>query len=873
MDVLNKLRNTVSNTISNTVQNTAYGLSQLSSVLPGNPVTREFEATAHVASAGPGLLWKIYSGYKKSTKQEAAIFVFEKRMLEKWPAKADRELILETLKRGVTQLTKLRHPQVLTVQHPLEESRDSLAFATEPVFASLANVLGNYENIPQPTPANLRDYKLHDIEIRYGLLQLGEGLAFLHGDVKLLHKNLCPESIVINNHGAWKIFGFDFCALNQNPDSKQPSWLYSEYDPTLPAVVQSQLNYQAPECILASSNGPASDIFALGMLIYTIHSSQHQPLYESNNDLGKCRRVLENFKGSSISGKLLPIPETLRDTVKLMLSHNPELRLDAHQFIKIDYFMDIGVKTLNYLDKLFQWDNLQKSQFYKGLPQLLKQLPHRVALHRVLPALYKELVNPPMIPFVLPSILQVMEVSEVEEFREHILPNLKPVLALEDPPQISLVLMQQINLLLKLCPTDVIKSDIVPLLLRALESEWEQLQELCLSALPNIVTMIEGPVIKNAILPRMKKICLSPGKKTTLGVRVNCLLCVAKMLPNFDRWLVFDQILPFLQEVPHSGEPAILMAIIGIYRMLLTHSKLGMGKEILATKVLPFLLPLCIEQNLSMSQYETLSSLVVDMISRVTSEHRDALRQLDAVRRETQQFDQALSQVTSPTFMQNNSLSDLNLTPEVPATNTNPKPVNIENGLTMEDKLRLIQQQEAHQRLQSQSILTPKTVSQPAKPQPKDLTATLLKNNLDELNLSMSRSTMSQPDYSKNTMYKYNDISLTQSQLLTTPPTQIFLTSPTQTMSNNVLTNRPMNWNSNGMNVPINWNSQQSTSMWNSITPQNNMNSTLQNNFTTQSEIRPNFPGTLQPFTSPTNTQTNTNVSNSSAQDIMDLLS
>jgi len=53
------------------------------------------------------------------------------------------------------------------------------------------------------------------------LLQLGEGLAFLHSDVKLLHRNLCPESIVMNVHGAWKIFGFDFCALNQNSDSKQ----------------------------------------------------------------------------------------------------------------------------------------------------------------------------------------------------------------------------------------------------------------------------------------------------------------------------------------------------------------------------------------------------------------------------------------------------------------------------------------------------------------------------------------------------------------------------------------------------------------------------------------------------------------------------
>jgi len=132
--------------------------------------------------------------------------------------------------------------------------------------------------------------------------------------------------------------------------------------------------------------------------------------------------------------------------------------------------------------------------------------------------------------------------------------------------------------------------------------------------------------------------------------------------------------------------------LLGIYRMLLTHSKLGMGKEILATKVLPFLLPLCIEQNLSMSQYETLSTLVVDMINRVTSEHRETLRQLDAVRRETQQLDQALSQVTSTTFMQNNSLSNINLTHQMLSTNanSNSKTVNIENGLTIEDKFRYI---------------------------------------------------------------------------------------------------------------------------------------------------------------------------------------
>lgn len=43
MDVLNKFRSTVTNT-----------MSQLSTVLPGNPVTREYEATKHIASAGVG---------------------------------------------------------------------------------------------------------------------------------------------------------------------------------------------------------------------------------------------------------------------------------------------------------------------------------------------------------------------------------------------------------------------------------------------------------------------------------------------------------------------------------------------------------------------------------------------------------------------------------------------------------------------------------------------------------------------------------------------------------------------------------------------------------------------------------------------------
>jgi SCY1-like protein 2 len=48
--------------------------------------------------------------------------VFEKKILEKMEKKS-AELILEAMRAGPTHLARLRHPRLLVVQHPLEESR------------------------------------------------------------------------------------------------------------------------------------------------------------------------------------------------------------------------------------------------------------------------------------------------------------------------------------------------------------------------------------------------------------------------------------------------------------------------------------------------------------------------------------------------------------------------------------------------------------------------------------------------------------------------------------------------------------------------------------------------------------------------------
>lgn len=55
-------------------------------------------------------------------KQEVSVVVLEKKLLDKVD-KRDREIIMETMKKGPLQLTRLRHPRLLVVQHPMEESK------------------------------------------------------------------------------------------------------------------------------------------------------------------------------------------------------------------------------------------------------------------------------------------------------------------------------------------------------------------------------------------------------------------------------------------------------------------------------------------------------------------------------------------------------------------------------------------------------------------------------------------------------------------------------------------------------------------------------------------------------------------------------
>ena len=73
--------------------------------------------------------------------QEVSIFIFDKKKVERSLVRPKRNTITEFLKTGVSNLKLNRHARILPVLSGPEDCSDSLAFVSEPLLGSLANIL------------------------------------------------------------------------------------------------------------------------------------------------------------------------------------------------------------------------------------------------------------------------------------------------------------------------------------------------------------------------------------------------------------------------------------------------------------------------------------------------------------------------------------------------------------------------------------------------------------------------------------------------------------------------------------------------------------------------------------------------------------
>ncbi|KAK4053288.1 Protein kinase domain-containing protein ppk32 [Microbotryomycetes sp. JL221] len=529
------------------------------------------------------------------------------------------ERAITVLKKEATSLSRLRHPCVLEMTEPVEETRSTISFATEPVTACLRHSISTTGRSNKQRD----DLELDEVEIQKGLSQIGKGLQFLHESVKLVHGNLTPDSIVINDKGDWKLAGFGLSTYLFESNGVAAKWEFPEYDHSLPSFVQRDYDFIAPEYILDESPpSPSNDMYSLGCLIHMIHLKQGPP-FSNHNSLEQARRNMdEALSRNLLRTQWRRLPDEVQSVLSSLLTRYPNSRITSNQFLTHQYFSNLLVSTLNFLSRdTFNSQSIEtQTNFLQGLLQILPKFSDKVNKRKVLPCLIEETRKLNLIPFLLPNILFISNTMSNQDFQQQVLMNLKPLFGLRDPPQAVVSLLDSISVFVDKCSPVVFREEVMPLIYSALEGDNPIVLEKALKVVPQLSETLDYTTVKTILFPKVATVF---SKTTLLSVKVNTLICFHSMIKTLDKYTLTEKLVPLLSKIK-TKEPAVMIATLAV------HEAMGNKVEVsaIATLILPQLWAMSIGPLLNVHQFEKFMNVIRKLSARVEEEHMKHLKEL-----------------------------------------------------------------------------------------------------------------------------------------------------------------------------------------------------------------------------------------------------
>ena len=578
-----------------------------------------------LASAGPGHAWRIYDARKDAKaegkpasaggpEQRVSLWVLDKREI---PDKARLEALLAKLKAGFQHLSRLKHPSILRVMSPLREDGRYLSFESEPVFASVSNLMKNYTNLPA-VPHGVESFSPEPLEVKMGLFQISSAVHFIHRSANLIHLNICPEAVLVAADGSWKLAGFEFSFFsNYKPGGATSSEMFhaNEFDSkaNFSSATLPNLDYLAPEVVFIRRFDYASDMFSLACLIYAL--SAGRPLIAAQHNVLTYKQRIETLVPIDFSR----VPPDCRESLQGMLSVDSGKRWDSEKVQASPFFGDILLRSLMFADTLANKDAPLKAKFFKGLQRLVPKYSHRLLKLRLLPPLLRELRFAEQVPFILPSVFQICATALTDrEFRETVLASVLPLFNKDGPNsvQISISLLEHMEFFIHKSPESVIGSHVIPLLCWSMNCGDAALQDIAIRQVPVLGSKIPYSALISTILPRMIKISVSNSSQVSPHARINSLICLGKLFVSkvIDQKVLAERVLPALeQSLVTQCTPDIFNANVKVY---LAISK-KLDEELVARKVLPTLIPLLADPILERDLFEKLSDLVHDLVAKI----------------------------------------------------------------------------------------------------------------------------------------------------------------------------------------------------------------------------------------------------------------
>ena len=249
---------------------------------------------------------------------------------------------------------------------------------TEPIFASVRNVLKDYTNI-EKLPTELEKFTLSSdgFDAKLGLYEISEGLTFLHQTCGIIHRDLSPENLYITKKGDWKIGGFGNSITYK--EKNEPSSVLNFETQETHMTIRPLPNLQsvAPESVFLNRYEAASDCFALGCLGWELF--HYKPLLGNINSVPQYKQSLERFSMPR-SDK---VPEILYSQLVTLLSIDPMSRADVKSFLECNYFGDTLLLSIIYLNNLAKKEPASKAQFFKGLIHIIPKFSPKIVLDKV----------------------------------------------------------------------------------------------------------------------------------------------------------------------------------------------------------------------------------------------------------------------------------------------------------------------------------------------------------------------------------------------------------------------------------------------------------------------------------------------------------
>ena len=518
-----------------------------------------------------------------------------------------------------------------------------------------------------------RDVEIDELEIQKGLLQVAKGLEFLHESAGLVHGNLNPEAIYINAKSDWKISGLGFAGPPDSSETKSPlpplavsEVLYQ--DPRLPASVQLNIDYTSPDFALDSNVSSAADLFSLGLIIIALYNSPHVSPLQTNANLTTYKKLLSSPSSTPSQGNNFlcskPIPkDVLSHVLPRLITRRPAQRMNAREFQQSQYFDNVLVSTIRFLESLPAKNPNEKSQFLRGLQRVLPEFPVSVLERKLLGALMDELKDRELLPLILQNVFGILQriPNGRRVFPEKIIPRLKEVFGTDsgkterDSKKDAglMVVLENMKLIADNCsgmefkdgessvihtlvPASDLSLDILPLIRLGLDSPTHSLVDAAIKCLPVVLPVLDFSTVKNEVFP---PIASTFSKTSSLAIKVRSLeafsvLCGASPDDSngldddlsgiqtnksktakssiLDKYTIQEKLVPSLKAIK-TKEPSVMMAALKVFRQVGTVA----DTDFLALEVLPVLWSFSLGPLLTLPQFNDFMALIKSLSTRI----------------------------------------------------------------------------------------------------------------------------------------------------------------------------------------------------------------------------------------------------------------